>query len=188
MRSWWTLLFLVLAPAVVLANRAPPRAADVFGRPLPVPEGRPLLDFYVNRDTRSLLREKAMQLAFDARASAPVVVVHVDLRDIPGWFHGMARREIRKSWKECLGDIARLYRQSGETPPSWLPDAFFMVADEDGKAHRALGLSKRFREPWAVGVSSEGRELARGSFASVLEPLKRALTQTTRAGGALTAR
>jgi hypothetical protein len=187
MRWGWGFLLLVLAPAVVLATRVPPQATDVFGRPIPVADGRPALVFYVNRDTRGLLRERAMQLAFDARAAAPVVVVHVDLRDIPGWFHGMARREVRKSWKECLGDVSRLYRQSGEAPPPWLADAFFMVADENGDAHRTIGLPKRFREPWAAGFAG-GRELARGPFSAVADSLSRALTLPARAGGALTAR
>lgn len=188
MRSWWMVLWLVLSPAVVWAHRSPEVPKDVFGRPLPVVEGRPTLSFYVNRDNRGLVRDRAMKLAFEARASAPVVVVHVDLRDIPGLFHGMARREIRKSWQECLGDISRLYRQAGESAPSWLAEAFYMVADEEGEAHQALGLPKRFREPWVVGWSSEGRELAKGPFAAVAAPLSRALTEPVRSGGAFTAR
>jgi hypothetical protein len=181
-------LCLALVPVVVQAHRAPAAPSDVFGRPLPVVEGRPRLVFYVNRDNRGLVREEALKLAFDARASAPVVVVHVDLRDIPGLFHGMARREIRKSWQECLGDISRLYRKAGERAPAWLADAFYMVADEEGEPHKALGLPKRFREPWAVGVSSEGRELGRGPFSAVAAPLTRALTEPVRPGGAFTAR
>jgi hypothetical protein len=188
MRWFGTFLWLALAPAVVFASRAPKPPTDVLGRPIPVVEGRPVLTFYVNRDNRSLMREKAVQLAFDARASAPVVVVHVDLRDIPGWFHGMAKREIRKSWQECLGDVARLYRQANEKPPSWLADALFMVADDNGEPHVALGLPKRFRQPWAVAVSSGGRELARGPFATVIDGLTRTLTHSSRMRGEVTAR
>jgi len=183
----WLLLALVL-PATALAHRAPEPATDVFGRALPHDDGRPTLSLYINRDNRALLRERAMRLVFDARAATPVVIVHVDLRDIPGWLHGMARREIRKSWQECLADVSRRYAAAGELAPPWLAGALYMVADGDGDAHRALGLEKRFREPWVVGRGSDGHELAKGPFRAVAATLGRLLTTPADVGGAFTAR
>ena len=71
------------------------RLEDVFGRGVPPGEGRPALVLYANRATRPVLRQHAFDFAYRLRDERPVVVVHVDLRDVPGLFKARARAQKR---------------------------------------------------------------------------------------------
>jgi len=161
-----------------LLGAIPAQAAelkDVFDREVPLGEGRPAVVLYANRDTREVLREHAYQFAYALRQERPIVVIHVDLRDVPGLFRGAARKEIRKSHTESLELMRKLFRQQGEQPPADLEDSLFMVADKDGAPHRALGLKKNFREALAQAVSPSGRELARAPFPNSANVISRAI-------------
>lgn len=171
-------LIAVLACWMGLWGALPAQAAefkDVFGRDVPVGQGRPALVLYANRDTRQVLREHAYRFAFELREKRPIVVVHVDLRDIPGLFKGVARRQIRKSHRESLEAMRQLFREHGQEPPAQLEDSLFMVADSDGAPHHELGLEKGFDEVLAQAVGPSGRELARGPFPGAAETLGHAI-------------
>jgi hypothetical protein len=137
---------------------------DVFGRDVPLGQGRPAVVLYANRDTRDVLREHAVRFAYDLRRQRPIVVVRVDLRDVPGLFRGMARKEIRKSHKESLELMRQLFREQGQQPPPELEESLYMVADSKGAPHRQLGLEKGFDQAFVRAVDASGAELARGPF------------------------
>lgn len=148
---------------------------DVLGRDVPIGQGRPALVLYANRGTREVLREHAFQFAYTLREEKPIVVVHVDLRDIPGLFKGRARKEIRKSYNESLDLMKKLFRDHGESPPVNLESSLFMVADSDGESHKGLGMQKGFREAVAQAVSPTGQELTRGPFPKAAQSIGQAI-------------
>lgn len=151
---------------------------DVFGREVPLGQGRPALVLYANRDTRDVLREHAMRFAYELRHEHPIVVVHVDLRDIPCFFSGAASREIRKIHRDSLEKIRKLFLDQGQQPPDDLDASLYMVADSTGAPHRALGLEKGFRQVLAQVMSATGRELARGPFPQAARSIQEALEST----------
>jgi hypothetical protein len=156
-----------LACLLGLLGAIPAHAAeleDVFGREVPIGQGRPTVELYANKDTRAVLREHAYQFAYALRGERPIVVVRVDLRDVPGLFRGMARKEIRKSHKESLELMRQLFREQGQQPPPELEESLYMVADSKGAPHRELGLQKGFDQAFVRAVDASGAELARGPF------------------------
>ncbi|MCE9669545.1 hypothetical protein LY474_17180 [Myxococcus stipitatus] len=170
-----------LACLVGLLGVLPAHAAelkDVFGREVPIGKGRPTVVLYANKGTRDELREHAYQFAYDVRAGKPIVVVRVDLRDVPGLFKGMARGEIRKSHKESLDLMRDLFKRHGETPPAELDTSLFMVADSKGEPHEAVGLKKGFKDVFAQVLDPSGHELARGAFPQSASSLGKAVAST----------
>ncbi len=181
----------VLACMLGLLGALPARATefkDVFGREVPLGQGRPAVVLYANRDTREVLREHAYQFAYTLRAERPIVVVHVDLRDVPGFFRGIARRELRKSHQQSLESMRKLFRDQGQQPPADLEDSLFMIADSDGAPHRQLGLEKGFSEALAQAVSASGRELARAPFPVAADVISQAIEAAATASAHTTAR
>ncbi|PTL80875.1 hypothetical protein [Vitiosangium sp. GDMCC 1.1324] len=171
-------ILVVLTCLLGLLGALPAHASgleDVFGREVPLGQGRPALVLYGNRDTRGVLREHAMQFAYELRREHPIVVVHVDLRGIPGFFMGAATRELRRIHAESLDKVRELFRSQGQDPPADLEDSLYMVADSNGAPHRALGLDKGFQQVLVQAMSATGRELARGPFPQATDTIRRAL-------------
>ncbi|RKH51567.1 hypothetical protein [Corallococcus llansteffanensis] len=139
---------------------------DVFGKKVPIGQGRPTLVLYANRGTQEELRQHAYQFIYNVRAEKPIVVVHVDLRDVPGLFKGMAKGEMRKGHAESLRLMNKLFRQHGEAPPAEMESSLFMVADSKGEPHKSMGLEKGFEKVFAQVLSISGEELARGPLAN----------------------
>ncbi|RKH02070.1 hypothetical protein D7V97_28355 [Corallococcus sp. CA053C] len=150
---------------------------DVFGKEVPIGQGRPTLVLYANKSTREELRQHAYQFIYDVRAEKPIVVVHVDLRDVPGLFKGMAKGEIRKGHAESLGLMRKLFLKNGETPPPDMDSSLFMVADSKGEPHESMGLKKGFEKVFAQVLDFTGQELARGPLANARK-LGQALAST----------
>jgi hypothetical protein len=156
-----------LACLLGLLGAIPARAAeveDVFGREVPIGQGRPTVVLYANRGTRDELRQHVYQFIYEVRDEKPIVVVHVDLRDVPGLFKGMAKGELRKSHRESLDLMRELFRKHGEAPPAELESSLYMVADSKGEPHKSMGLQKGFDQVVAQVLSPSGQELARGPF------------------------
>jgi hypothetical protein len=152
---------------------------DVLGRAVPIGQGRPAVVLYANRGNREELRGTAYEFAYGLRAAHPIVVVHVDMRDIPGLFKGMARKEIAKSYRASVEQMRKLFTDKGQQPPADLEASFFMVADTQGEPHEALGLKKGFDTVVAQAVSSSGQELARGPFPQAASAIGRAIGVST---------
>ncbi|MGZ3458784.1 MAG: hypothetical protein ACXU86_09780 [Archangium sp.] len=171
-------ILVVLACLMGLFGAIPAHAAglsDVFGRDVPLGQGRPAVVLYANRDTRDVLRDHAMQFAYELRREHPIVVVHVDLRDIPRLFMGAASREIRNIHRDSLEKVRQLFLSQGQQPPADLEDSLYMVADSNGAPHSALGLEKGFHQVLVQAMSPTGRELARGLFPQASETISRAI-------------
>jgi hypothetical protein len=149
---------------------------DVFGRDVPLGQGRPAVVLYANRDTRDVLREHALRFAYDLRRQHPIMVVRVDLRGIPGFFKGAASREIRKIHHDTLEKVRAMFLSQGQQPPTDLEHSLYMVADTTGAPHSALGLEKGFRQVLVQALGPRGRELARGPFPEAAGAISRALT------------
>lgn len=162
-----TRILVVVGYLMGLLGARPALAAgleDVFGRPVPLGQGRPAVVLYANRDTRHVLHEHAVRFAFELRDERPIMVVHVDLRGVPGFFMGAASRELRRIHKQSLEQARELFRAQGQQPPADLEDSLYLVADSNGEPHRALGLEKDFHQVLVQAMSPSGRELARGPF------------------------
>ena len=156
-----------LAGLLALMGAIPAQAAglqDVFGKEVPIGQGRPTVVLYANKGTRDELRQHVYQFVYDVRAEKPIVVVHVDLRDVPGLFKGMAKGELRKSHRESLELMKELYRKHGQPVPAELESSLYMVADSKGEPHESMGLQKGFDQVVAKVLSPSGQELARGPF------------------------
>lgn len=174
-----------LACLLALMGALPAQAAeveDVFGREVPIGQGRPTVVLYANRGTRDELRQHVYQFIYDVRAEKPIVVVHVDLRDVPGLLKGMAKGEIRKSHKESLELMRDLFRKNGEAAPPELESSLYMVADSKGEPHKSMGLEKGFDQVVARVLSPSGAELARGPFPQSARQLGRKMTSAPRQG------
>jgi hypothetical protein len=167
-----------LACLLGLLGAIPARAAastDVFGREVPVGKGRPTLMLYANRGTSEQLRAHAFDFAYELREERPIVVVQVDLRDVPSLFRGTAHKEIRQRHRESLDFMKQLFHEQGQEPPADLEESLFMVADNKGETHRALGLPKGFNRVFAKALSPSGEELASGPFPDAAGELERAI-------------
>jgi hypothetical protein len=163
-------------------------STDILGREVPIGQGRPAVVLYANRGNREELRRTAYEFVYGVRAANPIIVVHVDMRDVPGLFKGMARKEIAKSYRSSLDQMRKLFSDNGQQPPVDLESSFFMVADSQGKPHEAMGLKKGFDTVVAQAVSSSGQELARGPFPQVATAIGRALGAAVGPGRAQVAR
>lgn len=157
-------------------------STDILGREVPIGQGRPAVVLYANRGNREELRGTAYEFLYGLRGAQPIVVVHVDMRDIPGLFKGVARKEIAKSYRSSLAQMRKVFSDKGQPPPADLESSFFMVADSKGKPHEALGLKKGFDTVVAQAVSPSGQELARGPFPQVANTIGQALGAAAGAG------
>jgi hypothetical protein len=171
----WGALFVLLLGAD--AGAAP--VEDVLGREVPVGHGRPLLEFYGNRGTHDLLRAHAFDFAFGLRGAEFIVVVRVDLSDVPSLFRGYARAQVRESYERALEYLQRLFRARGEAPPAELADHVFFVADFGGESHRGLGLPRGFEQPLARVLNPQGDELFRAPFPQRAAALARAVARAS---------
>ncbi|WNG57655.1 hypothetical protein F0U59_25010 [Archangium gephyra] len=172
-------ILVVIACLMGLFSALPAHASgleDVFGREVPLGQGRPAVVLYANRDTRDVLREHALRFAYDLRRQHPIVVVRVDLRGIPGFFKGAASREIRKIHNDSLTRVRELFLAQGQQPPADLEQSLYMVADTTGAPHSALGLEKGFRQVLVQALGPRGRELARGPFPEAAGAISRAIS------------
>ncbi|MCY1043236.1 hypothetical protein OV208_18105 [Corallococcus sp. bb12-1] len=157
--------------AALPASASDSDSKDVFGQEVPIGQGRPTLVLYTNRGTQEELRKHAYQFIYEMRAEKPIVVVHVDLRDVPGLFKGMAQKKIRKGHDESLTEMRELFRKKGEAPPPELESSLYMVADTKGEPHQSMGLKKGFGQVFAQVLSTSGQELARGPFSESVRKL-----------------
>lgn len=150
---------------------------DVLGRSVPVGGGRATLEFYGNRGTHDLLRAHAFDFAFSLRDEHPIVVVHVDLSDVPRVFRPLARMQVRESYERSLDHLARLFRAEGEEPPGDLATHVYFVVDAEGEPHRAVGLSSGFATPLARVVGPRGNELLSAPFPESAPSIARVLAR-----------
>lgn len=157
-------LFL-LAALCVWPGLASAATYDIFGREVPVGEGRPTLIFYSNAETRDILAEHVYELSYELRDKNPIVVVRVDLRGVPGLFKGMAQREVKKAHQESVEVMEQYFREQGTEPTPGLVNAsLFMIPDYGGKPHRSRGLEQGFGSVFAEVRDGAGELVTSGTF------------------------
>lgn len=156
---------LTLALALFAGPAIAEQPRDVFGRPVPMGEGRPTLVFFSNEGTREVMQKHVYDLSWQLADEEPVVVVHVDLRGVPGMFKGVARREVRKAHRESVEIMERHLRKHGiEFEPGQVHDSLYMVPDFAGAAHASHGLRKGFRTVFAQVHDQAGELLTTARF------------------------
>ncbi len=62
-------------------------------------------------------------------------------------------------------------------PPTDVHGDVLLVADSEGESHRATGLERGFREPYAIVQGPDGVEFARGAFPREIGRLEAALAR-----------
>ena len=184
MRKLWTMVaaVMVLGAGSALAGTA---GEDVLGRQVPMGEGRSTVVLYANQECEEALGQYALPMLYSLREENPRVVVKVDLRDVPGLFHGAARSKIKKGYEDSLRDMRALFQKNGIEAPANMGDQFFIVADAKGESHQELGLPKGFSKPVVQAFGPDGKELARGVLPKGRERIERAVS---RVGQVATAR
>lgn len=180
----WMVTAAALIAAPVMAATGP--AKDVLGREVPAEDGQPTLVIYTNRSTEADLGKHALPLLYDLRKENPRVVVKVDMRDIPGLFHGAARGKIKQGYYDSLRDMEQLFAQKGTQAPKDMGDQFFLVADSKGESHKSVGLAKGFDAPVVQVFGADGRELARGALPNARTKIKSALSADSRLASNMT--
>ena len=150
---------------------------DVMGRAVPVGSGRPALVFYTNQNTRETLQKHAFEQVFQLRDLRPIVVVHVDLRDVPGMFQGVAKKEVKKAHRESIQEMVRIFEKNGiEVPRDLLDDSLFMIPEPGGEANEARGLGEGEKRVIAEAVDSDGDVVASGTYPAAAPKLSKALS------------
>lgn len=183
----------VSAPFLIAALLAWPALAsasttDILGREVPVGDGRPMLVFYSNAETRDALSASVYEMSYELRDQNPIVVVRVDLRGVPSLFHGIAHGEVRKAHKESVEVMEQYFRDHGTEPTPGLVNAsLFMVPDYGGAPHQARGLEKGFHEMVAEVRDGNGAFITSARFPQGKQKLSKAV-EAESAQGRLTQR
>jgi hypothetical protein len=163
-----TCVLAAVATAAEVPKFALPAAdeKDVIGRPVAAAFTRrqPVLLLYANQQTQHDTDEPATNFAVRLGDVPMVVLVRVDLRDVFGMFHFFARQVMKSRHAASLKDYAARAQALGRTPPANGAEGLYIVADEKGLSHAAVGLPKGFTTPLAVVLGPDGTELARGAF------------------------
>lgn len=163
--------FLSIAPGLARAT-----TTDVFGREVPVGEGRPALIFYSNDETRDALAKDAYALSFDVRDTEPIVIIRVDLRGVPSLFRGLALKEVRKVHDETVALMKRYYASRGASAPEGLVErSLYLVPDYSGGPHQARGLRQGFDTVIAEVRDGSGALVTTGRFPEDKARLARAI-------------
>ena len=162
---------LFLRPGFASASQA-----DIFGRPVPHADGRPTVVVFTNRSTQESVQNPLPDLLAQQTRSLPLVIVHVDLRGVPGFVHGFAYDRLRKRWGRGLDRYRQQVRASGREPAKDPENSLYFVADADGAPEKAVGLPKDFMTPLVIASDAQGRELVRVPFPQGAASLDAALT------------
>lgn len=170
--------------AVAVSAAGPPPFAmagadeeDVIGRPVSqvFSSGRPVLLLYANEQTQADTDEPGTAFAVRVRDVPMAMVVRVDLRDVLGMFHFVARRVMRGRHAQSMEEYAKRAKAAGRTPMKDPEQRLYIVADEAGVTHAAVGLPKGFTRALAIVLDADGRERARGAFPTDAAKLEAAL-------------
>lgn len=184
-RHWGLLVALLVATSAGAAT-LDERGRDVFDRPVAelVSRGLPTLVLYANKGTKDAIQGPATEMAVRLHDVSFVTVVHVDLREVPSFFRGIARGKIRNSQQDAAARYADAYRQRGYPVPADFSDRLIFVADSDGAPHQAIGLGRGFNEAQAAVFDAQGREVFRGSFPRAVGQFEQAIRDAAARGKA----
>jgi hypothetical protein len=165
----------VVVLLLAAAAQAKGGEVDILGRQVPVPGGRPSIIVYANRATGDPIQLALADVSARLADVKPLVVVRVDLRDLPGIFKGYASSRIRTRYEDGLKLYGTECRRLGCGPDPHPQDSLFFVSDPDGQSHQSVGLPSGFHEALAVAYDASGREILRVPFPSGASQLESAV-------------
>lgn len=175
----WSLVMAALALSVARLAAAAPNTTDVFDHPLRavLERNTPKLILYTNQNTRDAVAQPADLVANHLKEIPFVLVVHVDLRGVPGFLLGFARHLMQSNQSDGNAKYIELSRAAGLAPADGA-DRVHVVMEADGAAHEGVGLAKGFTHALAVVLDKAGHEILRTPFpdgsAAVEQALRRA--------------
>jgi hypothetical protein len=154
---------------------------DVFDHPLkPVlTKNEPKLILYANQGTQRSVADTGELLAQHLRGVPYITVVHVDLRGVPGFLMGFARKLMQGSQAKANEKDSELARAAGLTPKPQ-EEQLHVVMEPDGAPHQMLGLASGFGQAMAVVLDRAGREILRARLPQDLTAVEKALKDAAR--------
>jgi hypothetical protein len=176
MRRWLVLIALLTAVQAD-ASTLDTSGKDIFDRPVAelVSHGLPTMVLYANKATKDTVQGPATQMAVRLHDVPFVTLVHIDLRDVPALFRGIARGKIRNSHRNGVERYVEAFRSLGFAPPDDAFNRLIFVSDNDGGPQQALGLNRGFSEALAIVYDGQGQEICRGPFPRDLDRIEQAL-------------
>ena len=168
--------------ALALLVAVPVRSGehDIFDRDVPVLSARPTVVLFANRATGDAIQDPLSDFSVRTDDLHPLIIVRLDLRDLPGLFRGFAYGNMRSRFSRALKCYKDESARLGHEPIQHAEDSLFFVVEDDGKAHRAQGLPPGFRTALAIAYDATGREIARGPFPASAPLLEQALRSAER--------
>jgi hypothetical protein len=151
---------------------------DVFDRPIaPVlTRNQPKLILYANQKTEDQIAHPGDLIAAHLKNVPYITVVRVDLRGVPGFFLGMARKVMQGRQTEGNEKYSELARAAGLKPPE-ASERLHLVMEADGAAHQSMGLGQGFGHALAVVLDNTGREILRTAFPEGANLVEKALRE-----------
>lgn len=153
---------------------------DILGRPVPMSAGRPTIVVYANRATGDPIQKALADVSVRLAEIRPVVVVRVDLRDLPGLFKGFAASRIKTRYTDGIKLYESECQRLGVAANPHPQDSLFFVSDENGQPHQTVGLAPGFHEAVAVAYDAEGQELIRVPFPKGADLIERSVRAAAR--------
>ena len=159
------------------AAAAEPATMDVFDKPLRqvLTRDAPKLILYTNPNTRDSVSGAGPLMASHLKGINYITVVHVDLRGVPGFLMGFARKLMQTSQAETNEKNAEYMAAAGIRPKPEETDLTHVVMEPDGAGHELMGLAKDFRQGLAVVLDRAGREILRTPFPANTAAVENAL-------------
>lgn len=149
---------------------------DVFDRPLAPVLNRnaPKLILYANQKTQDMVSSPSDILASHLKNVPYITVVRVDLRGVPGFLLGFARKVMQGHQNESNEKYDELSRAAGLKPAPG-NERLHLVMEADGAAHESMGLTQGFGHALAVVLDGAGKEILRARFPEDLAAVEKAL-------------
>jgi hypothetical protein len=160
----WRVVTIAAALVALLVAGVAQAETDIFGRSVPDTRGRITIIVYANHDTGESVQNPLADLSAQLWNYQPLVIVRVDLRDLPEFFRGFAASEMKKRFQAGLARYETDCQQMGVVPAAGPADRLYFVSEPDGHSHELEGLPKGFKQALAVAYAPDGTEIARAPF------------------------
>lgn len=185
MRRWSGLAALVVACGIAAPAWAGPNMVDVFDHPLrPVLErNQPKLILYASQATGDAISDPATLISKRLKDIPYVLVIKIDLRGVPKFLLGFARKLMQNSQSDGNEKYDELARAAG-LKTSDAQDRVHVVMEADGAAHQLMGMAQGFKQAMAVVLDAAGREIVRTPFPAGADAVEKALREAAQKGQA----
>jgi hypothetical protein len=151
---------------------------DVFDHPLrPVLERpEPKLILYASQGTGNSINDPATMMSRRLKDIPYVLVIKIDLRGVPKFLMGFARKLMQNSQSDGNEKYDELARAAGLKSAD-ATDRVHVVMEEDGAAHQLMGMAQGFKQAMAVVLDAAGREMLRTPFPAGADAVEKAIRE-----------